>query len=136
MLGVKAYPKDFVEACRVKIEADVAAYKQIASAAGAGAALTDFETKFFGNMVIVLDALFMHRLRTVEGKDGNPANEVRAISSSLVSNFGTLTLESSMKLDPKKSVLGIPVGGQISITAADFERLSTAYFAEIERKFT
>jgi hypothetical protein len=32
------------------------------------------ETTFFNNMVLLLDYLFVHRLRMAEGKDGDPLN--------------------------------------------------------------
>jgi hypothetical protein len=44
-------------------------------------------------------------LRNKEGKDGNPVNEVRVLSESLVQGDGTLTVPKSIKLDPESSVL-------------------------------
>jgi hypothetical protein len=38
--------------------------------------LEAFETLLFNNMILVLDRNFVHRLRMVIGKDGNPLNEV------------------------------------------------------------
>jgi hypothetical protein len=35
----------------------------------------------------------------------------------------------------RQSVLKLQVGAQIRLTRADFERLSAAFLAEIERKF-
>lgn len=35
-------------------------------------ALEAFEALFFNNMTLVLDRYFVHRLRMVTGKDGNP----------------------------------------------------------------
>ena len=87
-------------------------------------------------MVLVLDALFVHRLRTKEGKDGNPLNEVRALSESLTENDGVLAVAKSIKHKRESSVLHLEVGDQIALGASDFQRLAEAYFAEIEAKYT
>jgi hypothetical protein len=39
-------------------------------------------------MVLGLDHYFLHRVRKLEGKDGNPLNEVRVICDSLTDNDG------------------------------------------------
>jgi len=36
---------------------------------------------------------------------------------------------------PADTVLGIEVGEKVSLSAEDFERLSAAFLAEIERRF-
>ncbi len=141
MLGVKSYPRTYVDACRAKIAADVDAYRAIAAAASdgnspkAGEAIVAFEPVFFNNLVIVLDSYFMHRLRTLEGKDGNPANEVRVLAASLMSAGGKLEPDKTIKLVPAKSVLGHAAGDEISLSETDFLALSAAYFDEIEKRF-
>jgi len=40
-----------------------------------------------------------------------------------------------IKLPPERSVLKLEVGDPIKISAADFERLSAAFFTELERRF-
>jgi hypothetical protein len=66
-----------------KIDADVAAYRSLgAGGKASNATLAAFEATFFNNMVIILDALFVHRLRTIDGEDGNPLNEVRVLCNS------------------------------------------------------
>jgi hypothetical protein len=121
-----------VDGCRARIDADLAAY----DAAAAGAEFGDFEATFFNNMVLVLDHYFVHRLRTVEGKDGNPLNEVRVVSDSLMLNNGIMTADKTINLDPAKSVLNYAPGDRIKLGKGDFERLCDAYFAEIQGKFT
>jgi hypothetical protein len=139
MLGVSAYDQDYIGKCRDKVAAQVSAYEALATAARNGAkadAEADaFERLFFNNMVLVLDALFMHRLRTKEGKDGNPANEVRVLSESLLESDGVLTVPKSIKLDPERSVLHHAPGDEIALTTDDFQRLAEAYFATIEERF-
>ena len=94
-----------------------------------------FEATFFNNMVLILDHLFVNRLRTIEGKDGNPLNEVRVMSESMLNCKNTLTPDKSIKLSPTKSVLKYDVGDEIKLNEQDFLRLSEAFFAEIERKY-
>jgi hypothetical protein len=68
MLGVKHYPKDYVTACRKRVDAQLAAYRKLAAAAAkgkAGTALEAFAPGYFNSMVIVLEGCFTHRLRGV-----------------------------------------------------------------------
>ncbi len=133
MLGVKTYPKSYVAACRAKVEKDISAYRALAATAKTQPALKAFETTFFNNMVLVLDNLFVHRLRGVEGKDGNPLNEVRVLCDSMLNS--RMVADKSIKLSPEKSVLKYKVGDEIKLSEADFLLLSKAFFAEIERKY-
>jgi hypothetical protein len=86
-------------------------------------------------MVLALDRYFVHRVRAVSGKDGNPLNEVEMIVESLLTGGGVLRGMNVIRYVPGESVLGLEVGDGISLTAADFERLSNAFLAEIERRF-
>jgi hypothetical protein len=141
MLGMKVYTKEYVDDCRAKVDRDVAAFKSLP-----GAVPEAFESAFFNNMVLVLDYLFVNRLRTVEGKDGNAMNEVRILCNSLLHNRGIMTAENvsdtmafagltSIKLSPETSILKHQPGDKIKLTEADFVRLSAAFFDAIERKF-
>ena len=47
------------------------------------AAVDAFVPRFFNGLVLQLDYSFVHRTRNLEGKDGNPLNEVRVLCSSL-----------------------------------------------------
>lgn len=86
-------------------------------------------------MTLVLDRYFVHRLRMVTGRDGDPLNEVEMLCDSLMNNDGILRDSNVIKLIPDRSVVKLHVGDRIGLTAKDFERLSAAFFAEIERKF-
>jgi hypothetical protein len=82
-----------------------------------------------------LDGFFVHRSRTLEGKDGNPLNECRMICTSLLQNHGVLAADKTIKYGPEKSVVKLKIGDEIKLTEADFSLLFRAFLAEIESKF-
>ena len=94
MLCNNAYRPDYVATARTQITASVDAFRAVAVAADGDPALREavdaFEPTFFNNLVLALHSHFTHRGRTVEGKDGNPANEVRIVCASLTENGGVL----------------------------------------------
>jgi len=138
---MKKYPKDYIAACRARVDADLRAYRE----GGGKAATKEFEARFFNDQVLLLDYMFVHRLTGIEGKDGNPLNEVRVLCNSILLNRGRLQVDklpgwpnsagSGIKLPPEKSVLKLEVGDEVRLTEADFAQLSTAFFAELEKRF-
>jgi hypothetical protein len=104
------------------------------------------EVAYFNNMVLVLDYLFVHRLAGVDGKDGNPLNELRVMCDSILSNGGVMTagtvskssqmrFNKAIKLSPERSVLKYKVGDVIRVHEREFVELSNAVFAEIETRY-
>ncbi|MGH3041818.1 MAG: hypothetical protein ACRDNG_08800 [Gaiellaceae bacterium] len=71
----------------------------------------------------------------VAGKDGNPLNEVEMLPDSSMSNDGVLRESDVIKLVTDQPVLKLQFGDPIALDKEQFERLSTAFFAEIERRF-
>jgi hypothetical protein len=142
MLAVKTYPQDYIDDCRAKMDAQLDAYKALVAAVGktkapAGrAAVETFEPLFFNNLVLVLDAYFMHRTRAIEGKDGNPLNEVRMLCTSILQNKGVLAIDKTIKYRPEASVSKLDIGDEIRVDQAQFQALYEAFFAELERRFT
>jgi hypothetical protein len=51
-----------------------------------------------------------------------------------MNNNGILRDSNVIKLIPDQSVVKLHIGDPIRLTAQEFERLSAAFFAEIERK--
>ena len=142
MLGMKTYKQDYIDACRARIDANVRAYRKQVGKEPA----KEFEWRYFNDQVMLLDYMFVHRLSGVEGKDGNPLNEVRILSNSMLYNEGKLQVEklagwpnsavSSLTLPAEKSVLKLAKGDAIKLSEADFARLSKAFFAELEKKYS
>ena len=141
MLGRKDYTREELGHARDSISATTAAYRKLADAVQATsdpkakAALADLEPVLFANMVLTLDRCFVHRLRAVTGKDGNPLNEVELLTESLMNNDGVLRGNNVIKYVPAESVLGLEPGEHIRLSAAQFERLADAFLAEVEKKF-
>jgi hypothetical protein len=142
MLGRKDFTREELEHCRAAMDQQLAAYKNLAETVAASkahdkveGALESFEPLFGNNLVLALDRYFVHRLRVVTGKDGNPLNEVELIADSLMNNNGVLRGNNVIKYDPEASVLELEIGDQIRLTVDDFERLAAAFFADLESKF-
>ncbi len=135
MFAVTTYAQDYIDECRARMEAQLAAYKRLASSA-TRSAVTSFEPFFFNNLTLVLDNYFVHRTRAIEGKDGNPLNEVRMLCTSILGNHGVLGVDKTITYTPEKSVLKLRIGDDIRLDEAQFRRLFSAFFAEIENKFT
>src|SRR6266704_637509 len=141
MLGMKTYSQDYINACRARAEANLRAYRKQVGKAPA----KEFEDLFFKDQVLLLDYMFVHRLSGIEGRDGNPLNEVRVLCNSILLNKGMLQVDklpgwpnsavAGIKLPPEKSVLKLKSGDEVRLSEADFERLSKAFFDELGKKF-
>ncbi|MET0692813.1 MAG: hypothetical protein ABWX96_21655 [Propionibacteriaceae bacterium] len=138
---MSTYPQDYIDTCRARVDAQVGAFRALADAVAAQPngkateALAALEPAFYNNQVLVLDSYFQHRGRALEGKDGNPINEVRVLCQSILANGDVMTVDKTIKLNPATSVLGHQVGDPIALSEDDFVALSRAYFAEIESRF-
>lgn len=141
MLGTKTYPEQYIADSKAKLEADLQAYRlQVGNALD-----EDFSTRFFINLVLVMNYMFVTRSTDVEGKDGNPLNEVRAIANSLLLNGGKFQPEKqphwpdtagpSVNLPAERTVLGLVPDEEIKLDEADFMRLAEAFFTALEKKY-
>ena len=50
-------------------------------------------------------------------------------------NNGRLEADRSIKWRPENTILGYQIGEEISLTTADFSRLSNAFFSDLESKY-
>ena len=141
MLGRKDYTREELDHARDTIERQLAAYRELAEAVRTGsdpraqAALEAFEPLFANHMTMVLDRYFVHRLRVVTGKDGNPLNEVELLAASLLDDGAAFRTNKVIKLTPGETVLGLEEGDRIALGADEFERLAHAFLADLEAKF-
>lgn len=134
--------QDYLNACRARVESQVAFFREFAGAVsrvdareerGLEPMLESLEADYFNNLVIVLDAYFSGR-RPETIAPGPAATEVAALRASLVEGEGELLPEAAAQIDEGRSVLGLKAGDSIRLTAQSFARLADAYFAEIERR--
>src|SRR4051812_45127790 len=113
MLGRKTFTQEELDHARASIDEQLAAYDRLVEAvdgAPAAAALGAFEPLFFNNLLLALDRPFVHRVRMVTGKDGNPINEVELVADSLMNNDGVLRGNNVIKLEADESVLKLEIG--------------------------
>ncbi|MBW8011742.1 MAG: hypothetical protein FVQ83_10965 [Chloroflexi bacterium] len=142
MLGRKNFTQEEIDNGKATINEQFAVYKKLSEAIASEktdkklqSKLEDFEGLFFNNMTLVLDRYYVHRLRSVTGKDGTPLNEVELICESLMNNNGILQGQNVIKYKPDQSVVKLNIGDKIRLTAEEFERLSAAFFVELESKY-
>lgn len=144
MLSQNHFTKKYIDKCRSRIAAQVFKYQALVAAARKqttsvnpqlAIALNAFESVFFNNMVIVLDGYFVQRMGTMELKDGNPLNEVRMLVNSMMNDDNKLSLDHTIKYDPARSVLKYRIGDEIKLNEAEFILLSSAFFADLEKKY-
>ena len=142
MLGRNSYSREEFEHARSSLDTQVSAYADLVKRLSAKAtdtkvesSLAAFEGLFFNNLLLVLDRYFVHRIRSVAGKDGNPLNEVELICESLMNNNGIFRGNNVIRYIVEGSVVGLNIGDQIRLSVGEFERLSSAFFDELQRKF-
>ena len=129
MLGRRTFTQEELDHATAAVDEQLSVYERIAPGDD------DFEAVYFNNAVLALDRRFVHRIRAVTGKDGNPLNEVELIVESLMNNHGVLRGNNVVKYVPEQSVVGLKIGDPIRLSADDFERLAAAFFADLKRKF-
>lgn len=141
MLGRNSFTQEKIASGERTMARQLAAFDRLASAvrntgdAEAEAALEALEPVLFDSLALALDRFYVHRVRAVSGKDGNPLNELELVTDSLMTNDGVFEGNKVIKHSQQASVLGLAPGDPITLSRDDFERLSTAFFAELEARF-
>ena len=120
MPATNKYTHEYIYECRSKIELQLSTYRNMTSKArhldktndrALHHTIESFERIFVNNMVIVLDAMFLHRTRTPEGQEST-LNDVRYLSKEILNNRNAITL-----------------------SVSQFEKLAKGFFDEIEKKY-
>jgi hypothetical protein len=124
MLLRTGYDRHYVANCRESVGAAVEELRRVGASSAA-----------WNQLVPALDRWFSIRNPKVEGRDGNPINEVRAIAESVTEHGSVMAVPKGIKLSEESSVLGFLDGEEISLDGDSFERLFDAFLAEVEAKF-
>lgn len=124
MLPRTGYDRHYVAACRESVGAAIEELRRV----GAGSAA-------WNQLAPALDRWFSLRNPKVEGRDGNPINEVRVIAESVTEYGSVMTVPRGIKLAPEASVLGFEPGEEISLDGDAFERLFDAFLTEVEARY-
>ncbi len=141
MLCVNNYTQKYIDECRSKVDLQLSTYKNLLTTArkqvGANEAILNsaieaFEPVFFNNLVLILDNYFCHRSRTMEGKDGNPLNEVRVLCNSMMNGNHKMCADKTIKLDSAKSILKYKVGDEIKLNEAAFVLIYKAFLLSLK----
>ena len=140
MLGRNSFTSEEVDRATAVLHRQLQTWRALQKAvaatgdAKAEQARRAFEPVFCDNLLLALDRPFVHRIRKVTGKDGNPLNEVELLSECLMRD-GVLRESTVIKLQPDDSVSGIAYGEKIELSTAQFDQLAKAFFAELGSRF-
>jgi hypothetical protein len=125
MLVRTGYDRHYVAACRESVGAAVEELRRVGASSAA-----------WNQLLPALDRWFELRNPKLEGRDGNPLNEVRVLAASVTEHGSVVVIPRGIKLSPDTSVLGFEEGEEISLDGDAFERLFDAFLVEVEAKFT
>ena len=124
MLLRTGYDRHYVATCRESVGAAVEELRRVQAGSAA-----------WNQLVPALDRWFGIRNPRVEGRDGNPINEVRVIAESVTEHGSVIVVPKGIKLAPETSVLGFEEGEEISLDGDAYERLFDAFLTEVEERY-
>ena len=128
MLGRTSYPIGYIEAVNTRVDRVLKAFDKAKPA-------EPFASEALLDVIVGLEMAFVHRLRGQEGKDGNPLNEVRMITGSVLEFGGVMTLDKSIKWKPEASATGLKNGDKIALDRKQVGKLVDAFFEELAKKY-
>jgi hypothetical protein len=137
MLGRKDLTQQELDGARTNVEARLRLFRTLAKVAADGKAQRVLQPSSRGS-----PTTWFSRSTgpSCTGSGWSPdetraPNVVELIAESLMHRGGVFTTNNVIKYIPDASVLGLKDGDRIRLSADDFQRLSTAFFADLERKF-
>ena len=110
MLAKNTFPREYVDACRARMDRLVALGRE--SADQVPATLT---TAYFNNLVVALEGAFVHRTRAREATKDSALKRLRDLTAEIVT---------------------APDAEPVAFGADDFEAFAKEVFAEIEDRFS
>ena len=128
MLGRANYPVAYIKAVNTRVDRVLKAFDQAKPA-------EPFASEALLDVIVGLEMAFVHRLRGQEGKDGNPLNEVRMITASVLEFGGVMTLDKTIRWKPEASVTGLKNGDKIALDRKQVGKLVDAFFEELAKKY-
>ncbi len=134
MLGRNSYSAAQVAQARKDFAEMAAAWRAVASRSEP-VARAAAEVQVFNQMVVALEGWFVHRLRGVEGKDGNAMNEVRLLALGVTTNGGRFPADPTIRWKPDASVTGYQAGDVILLSEEVFGRLAGVFLDGIAKAF-
>lgn len=135
MLGRNSYSAAQIAACRKDMAEMAGAWRAVA-ARSEPKAREEAEAQVFNQMVVALEGWFVHRLRGVEGKDGNPMNEVRLLAQGVTAQNGWFPEDKTIHWRPEASITGYAPGDRIRLDERTFSRLAGAFLDAVAARFT
>src|SRR3569623_3619035 len=90
MLARTTYPIAYIDAVNARVDRVLKAFDKAKPA-------EPFASEALLDVILGLEMAFVHRLRANEGKDGNPLNDVRMITASMLEFGGELTVDKTIK---------------------------------------
>ena len=134
MFGRNSYPAAQIAACRKDMAEMAGAWRAVA-ARSEPKAREEAEVQVFNQMVVALEGWFVHRPRGVEGKDGNPLNEVRLLALGVTERNGWFPEDGTIRWRPEASITGYAPGDRIRLDERTFSRLAGAYLEAVSASF-
>jgi len=128
MLGRANYPVAYIKAVNTRVDRVLKAFDQAKPA-------EPFASEALLDVIVGLEMAFVHRLRGQEGKDGNPLNEVRMITASVLEFGGVMTLDKTIRWKPEASATGLKNGDKIALDRKQVGKLVDAFFEELAKKY-
>lgn len=98
MLTVSSYAKDYVDACRAQVSAQLASCRKVLAAKPRN------PKRQFNHMILARDHYFVHRGRGMEGTDGNPLNEARMPCDGIMEKQGRMSASKAIRCKPETSI--------------------------------